>query len=460
MKIILLFALFLTSFFGIAQCPTDFIFLSSQADIDNFATNYPGCTNLTHGLRINGSTNAITNLNGLAQITSAEVLFIQNTHVPNFNGLHNLENVTSLSLWRNPVIQNLDGFTALESIVVIDFFMNSGITSLSGIDSLVSLDDLNLFQNENLSDISQLSSISTLNLINLSKNAISSFAGLENIQSITTDFLIADEFIANFNELENLQSIGGTVFIVGNSLLTDLSAFSNIQSVQELQLISCSSLIDLAGLQNIQTINGLLRIGFNPELINISALGNLTAVANLDIYENERLESLAGLENLQSIEERLLLANNAFLDDIEALDNVSPTQIDEVVIINNGHLEVCNTELICAIINEHSILKTITNNYEGCNSVAEVSALCNPLAISDFTLNNSISIYPNPVSEAFQIFTSNGIEVEKSVIYSILGESLVTSFESSIDVSYLSEGNYFVEIVTDKGTLIKKIMKE
>ena len=460
MKKILPLALFLISLINFAQCPTDFISLSSQADVDNFAVNYPGCTVLNNSLTIDGDTNTITNLNGLAQITSAQDLIMRNTQISNFNGLHNLEHLTQLILWYNPIIQNLEGFTALESMVGIVAFVNPGLTSLSGIDSLVSLDELSLLNNVNLSDISQLSTISTLSQINIAGNAISSLAGLENLQSVTTDFSISNEPITDYNELVNLQSIGGSLRITENSLLTDLSAFINIESVQDLYLTSCTSLMDLAGLQNIQTISGVLRIGFNSELININVFSNITSVANLDIYGNDNLESLSGLENLQLIEERLLLSDNTFLVDIEALDNVFSTEIDEVVIVNNNNLAVCNTELICAIIDEHSVLKTIANNFDGCNSVAEVSALCNPLAVSDFTLNNSISIYPNPVSDILQIYSSEGVSIEKIAIYSMLGESLISTPENSIDVSYLSEGIYFIEVETNRGSITKRFIKD
>ncbi|MFZ1703798.1 MAG: hypothetical protein WAT79_05600, partial [Saprospiraceae bacterium] len=43
------------------------IVFSTQSEVDNFPTNYPGCTTIDGNVGITG--NNITNLNGLSQIT-------------------------------------------------------------------------------------------------------------------------------------------------------------------------------------------------------------------------------------------------------------------------------------------------------------------------------------------------------------------------------------------------------
>lgn len=55
MRLLLLVLLLCTPLVGFGQCPTTPIILSSQADVDNFTTNYPGCTEILDGLYIKWS---------------------------------------------------------------------------------------------------------------------------------------------------------------------------------------------------------------------------------------------------------------------------------------------------------------------------------------------------------------------------------------------------------------------
>lgn len=83
-----------------------------------------------------------------------------------------------------------------------------------------------------------------------------------------------------------------------------------------------------------------------------------------------------------------------------------------------------------------------------------------PLSVSESTLSNEVSIYPNPTSEILSINASEGVVVESAMVYSILGEQLVVSSEKNINVSTLSEGIYFITIKTNQGRITKKIVKE
>ncbi|MCB0851061.1 MAG: hypothetical protein KDD63_02370, partial [Bacteroidetes bacterium] len=57
--------LFFFHLFG--QCPTGNLLLSTQAEIDNFPINYPGCVDVNHKITINDAVAGdITNLQGLS----------------------------------------------------------------------------------------------------------------------------------------------------------------------------------------------------------------------------------------------------------------------------------------------------------------------------------------------------------------------------------------------------------
>ena len=70
-----------------------------------------------------------------------------------------------------------------------------------------------------------------------------------------------------------------------------------------------------------------------------------------------------------------------------------------------------------------------------------------------------ISVYPNPTGGTLKIESSD-LQVEKVEIYDITGKIVLTSNETTINISHFSAGTYFVKIKTDNGELIKTVMKE
>ena len=76
--------------------------------------------------------------------------------------------------------------------------------------------------------------------------------------------------------------------------------------------------------------------------------------------------------------------------------------------------------------------------------------------------NISFDIYPNPVNDRLNIVTE--AEVEEVVVYDIYGRHQVTKSPShqgdlTIDASELNSGIYFVEIKTNEGNIVKRIVK-
>ena len=109
----------------------DYYFLS-QADIDNFATDYSGCTSLAGITMISGED--ITSLEGLSGVTSM--------------GMY-------VRIEGNSVLQNLsglEGLTAINGSLSVSF--NDALTSLAGLDNIDpgSFDMLSLVSNPELSE--------------------------------------------------------------------------------------------------------------------------------------------------------------------------------------------------------------------------------------------------------------------------------------------------------------------
>jgi hypothetical protein len=459
MKNILPFVLFLIPLFSSAQCPNTEIYLETQADVDNFATNYPNCTTLVNNLWIGTQPNNITNIGGLSSITSAQNIYMRHAQISDFFGLRNLEDALDLSIGYNNSMASLQGFNSLQSLVRLHVFSSSSIVSLSGIDNLQVADNITLFMNSSLTDISQLSFLVNVNLLDISNNALSSLSGLENLQTVGNDLEISNELIENFNDLSSIETIGGSLRIRNNVQLYDLTAFSGLELLEDLILIGSPLLSNLSGLENLQNISGRLRIGFNPGLIDLSVFSNLNSVRDFDIYDNENLASLSGLENLQLISNRLLINRNTSLVSIDALNDLSTAQINEVGIVNNSNLAVCNNQFICSTIADSSVLKSLYNNDVGCNTLLEVETSC-LLASTDIKLNKSVAVYPNPVSEFLRVAISNEFILEGVTVFSILGQELINCKKENLNFSHLPRGIYFVEVATNKGSITRRVIKQ
>ena len=458
-KITLLFFIFHFHFLSFGQCPTDDLILTSQLEIDNFAVNYPNCSVLAHELKIDGENSDITNLNGLSSITNAQDVFIRGTQIEDFSGLNNLVTISHLSLWFNQNIQNLEGLASIQTLGELEVFVNNSLTSLSGLDDLQSLDRLNLFENSSLEDITQLYFLESINSLNISGNSLNTLTGLENLLTIQGDLVVSNEPLQDLNEFSNLQTIGGSLYILSNDQVQDLSAFNNIESLENLYIIDCPNLLDSYSLENLQTINGKLRIGFNSGLVTLNIFRFLTSVGDLDVYENDNLESLKGLENLLEINQRLFINNNNSLNSIYAINDVLPSETNEVIILSNSNLSICNNQYICDIVDDPNVSKVIQNNAIGCNTILEVEMSC-LLSIGDLVLDNQLKVYPNPVSELLTISLSENLSFKYANIYTILGEKLIETSGKKIDFSSYASGIYFAEIETNKGKVTKKIVKE
>ena len=77
-------------------CLPEGITFSTQAEIDDFQTNYPGCTHILGNVTISNTISYnIENLNGLSPLEAIDgnLLIKENYGLLSFNGLNNLKKV-------------------------------------------------------------------------------------------------------------------------------------------------------------------------------------------------------------------------------------------------------------------------------------------------------------------------------------------------------------------------------
>lgn len=86
----------------------------------------------------------------------------------------------------------------------------------------------------------------------------------------------------------------------------------------------------------------------------------------------------------------------------------------------------------------------------------------NVLPIKSF-VSEGFSVYPNPINDTFSIQKENNTVISGLTISDINGRTVktinVNTIENQINVSDLNSGVYFLNITSDKGLIIKKIIK-
>jgi hypothetical protein len=304
-KIFLLFNFAAVSFIYIhAQCPTNITF-STQAQIDAFPSDYPGCTELLGKDTISGAD--ITNLNGLSQITTVEdgLVITNNNLLQNLIGLDNLISVHgSFKIFDNP---NLISLTGLENLTTI-----AGNSQISGnrIKDLIPL--------ANLSNIGFGLTIGPM-------DSLLSLTGLSSLTSITGGLnIVGNNSLVNMSGLELLTSVGGMLSIKSNNLMEDLTGLDNLTNVGGLHFWYNPVLTSLHGLEQLTYIHEDLDFTGNEVQTSMDGLNSLSYIGG-DVYlsDMDALTSFNGLENLDTIGGILSGVGMNELSDVTALSGLN-----------------------------------------------------------------------------------------------------------------------------------------
>jgi hypothetical protein len=89
-----------------------------------------------------------------------------------------------------------------------------------------------------------------------------------------------------------------------------------------------------------------------------------------------------------------------------------------------------------------------------------ISANNQVLSVTSFELESELKVYPNPSSFSINIQKPATLAVESIRIYNTVGQLLYRSeWTEKIDVSSFSEGLFFIQFQTNKGTTNKSLLK-
>lgn len=110
---------------------------------------------------------------------------------------------------------------------------------------------------------------------------------------------------------------------------------------------------------------------------------------------------------------------------------------------------------------ENNILITGTSEKDGASNVFSAQVLIqDALSVDEFD-KNSFSVYPNPASSKINIKNNSNLVIQRVEIYNVLGEKLMSEkVESTIDVSNILPGIYFIKMFGESFSVSKRFVKK
>lgn len=395
------------------SCNVDTITLTSQAQIDNFSTNYATCTTPNY-LFIDGTnaSPAITNLNGLSGLTEiAHKLKISHTSILNLSalnnltligdtlqiehntlltsiGLNNLDSLGALILLDLPLCTDISGLSNNINAIGSIYIDSTAISDLSGLSGIVSITNGGFYglriSHCPITNLNSLNNITSIQgYLNLESNPNLSSIGMNNLTT-ASGFLFFD--VPNLTSFEGLtinltNTVIGTFWMI-NTGLTDLTGMDAVTSSTNFYIWSNPNLTSLNGLQNLEgNIDGGISIHDNAQLSDVSALNNITSINNgtLEFHLNPALTNLVGVGNITTIGKGLWINDNDNLTSLSDLNNNLIIQNngneDSLRIMDNNQLALCSFLPMCSYLNADG-RADIENNATGCSSITEILASC------------------------------------------------------------------------------------
>lgn len=430
---LLLLALFIGSSAIVnAQCVPYDTLLETQADVDDFVSNYSNCAIVSHNLIIGSNSgdainDPIVDISELSFITTIEKNFtIQYTELTNLNGLQNLSAVgESFNIQYMETLVSLNGLEGLTSI---------GANAINS--------NLLIYYNPVLTDLTALQNLSTMNSGTVSVqycDTITSLNGLENIEGASISYIVVrynpqltncsiqslcealnlgvpthdikDNAIGCNNDMQIVAGCGGYSGCPTEDITLEtqtdvdyfLAAYQNCTSIDasnEIQLflnglsVNSDFISDISGFSqftNMELDNFLL---MGTHLANLDGLQGLTAInSGLTLFSNPNLTSLTGLENLTAINPestanfaQIGVVMNPMLSNINSLSNLST--------VDNLYIDIYDNDALVSLSGLDNIDATNINNYSLSDndnlSVCNVISLCNAIANGvDVTVENN-----------------------------------------------------------------------
>jgi hypothetical protein len=439
------------------QCPPFQVSLITQASVDSFQHDYPGCHDVPVTIRIEGD--EIVNLEGLRGITSVSSLIIVRT--PNLHSLAGLDSLRGVEFLviDETGISDLQGLEALDS-ASFDFIISNNLllTSLDGASGLRYAYLLSMWNNPLLTSLSDLDSLSFIQSLGVYDHpALVSLFRPSQLEHVNSMYIGNNSALQLLTGFEGITQLTGDIQIADNPELVSLIGLQQVQTCRHVEINGNTSLTSMAGLGSLNAVSGNFLVVGNEALINMNGLNQIENIGgDLHIERNNSLANLSGLQSLRTIGDLLYISNN---DAITSLHGIDPLMsIGNLTITFNDALSDCSVLSICNYLNDGGAA-TIGGNLDGCLSPGEVLSGC--AVATDEDLKSTVSLYPNPTTGVVLI---DGLEGESIQIEFFNSQGIICRKEvidhSKVDLSGFSNGVYILRIKMGTEVLLRSIVKE
>jgi len=474
------------------SCLPNGITFNTQAEIDNFQTNYPDCTEIGGDVKISGGN--ITNLDGLSVLTSisGNLTIGGNYDLLSLTGLGNL---TTVGGDLSTCVLNFTGEYYIGNPSIIDFTGLENLTFIGG--------SFTVRANNSLTSLTGLDNLDSIggSFIVLENYSLISLSGLDNLNSIGGSINVGDnQSLTSLTSLENLNSINGDLYICNNDSLSScevqwlcdylsdpggsVNIFNNAPGCNNPTEIanSCGFTIPCLPYGNYYFLNNQTDIdsfqvnypnctdlkGFviihGPNITNLTGLDNVTSIGGNLTIDYTGLIRLTGLEDLTSIGGYLNIDDNYHLTTLSGLDNIEASSITDLTIFWNQSLSTCAVQSVCEYLASPNGNVNINYNASGCAYQYQVMETCETVAVDEVNHSNLLSIYPNPSSTQITVELPDAILKNTYLtIYNINTQLLIarpiTEQKAVIDISGLPRGLYFIKVADDRTLKVGKLIK-
>ena len=445
---------------------------TTQAQINSFASTYPGIDSVLGNVKIGDSlvsNTSINNLNGLSPLkfVGSNCMILNCDALTSVSGLQNITEIgLNCIIHDNNFLNNLNSLNGLNTIGgSLNISSNASIANLNGLSSLssIGLDGLHITSNTALTSFSGLSALTSVEYLRIGNNfSLINLTGLSTLTYIGRLSVDGNIVMTSLNGL-NPNLIINYIDITSNSALTSLAGLENLTHLEGFFIGSNNTLLNLNGL------NALSSIGFdgifihnNPSLTSLTGLNSiLSSDGGIYITQNNVLNSIAALSNIQSIGGGdIYIESNAVLTSLNGINQIDPYSITEISIVGNSNLSTCHVQSVCARIVISTTSVTISGNATGCANKPQVQTLCGTLPytlnlkmfLQGYFLGNEMMnpvLFNQGITTNSNICDSIKIELRNANFpYSLIASNkTILSITGNAQASFTaSPGNYYIRI--------------
>lgn len=322
------------------ECPdvnSSLIVFSTQQEVEDFAENFPNCSELDYGLIITQGVEDLSPLSFLQKINGNLEIRITN-NLLSLQGLDGLREITGfLSIKDNESLTDISALNKVTSVSTLNINANSSLTALTGFDSLKNIGgSLLIFSNKEIREISAFPNLESIEMdLKITReDALISITGFNKLREVGKQIQIAPAgslaYILGFNDLEKV----GSNLEIASGTLEHIDGFEKLDTIRGDFEITCfPGEYVISGVSNLRYIGG--QLVFDKGLHRIEGFESLTYIgADFKIISSKGLKETPDFAKVETIGGTFQVYNNPDLQQLPAFSELS--EIDGTVIITEN----------------------------------------------------------------------------------------------------------------------------